>query len=126
MKNASETMYRIGRIFNFILLGIYAILIVVNLVSMIVGLTDSNRSAQVSSAVSGLITNIILIALTVVLLFLAKKAMTDIEADGTNQTPHILMIVFGVLTGDVFYLLGGIFGLVAISQANNSNNTPKM
>ena len=33
-------------------------------------------------------------------------------SDKTENAPHILMIIIGIF-GDIFYLLGGIFGLVA-------------
>jgi hypothetical protein len=37
--------------------------------------------------------------------------------------PRVFLIVFGVIAGNTFYVLAGIFGLVARSQELNSNSS---
>ena len=44
---------------------------------------------------------------------LALWACKSISNGKRERAPHIVMIVVGVLSTDIFYLLGGIFGLVS-------------
>ena len=75
-----------------------------------------------------------LLVLSIVLLVLSIRARKSLETDDTNTSPHVLMIIFGVfaIAGlfGIFYLLGGVFGLVennnlqqqkAIAQASQNN-----
>lgn len=112
MKNASKTMYKIGRVFSFVLLGIAALLTVIYTILMIVEATKGNFPAYLGSVIG----YVIWVALVVVVIILASNALRSIEQDSKANGPHILMIVFGAISGDIFYLLGGIFGLVAIGQ----------
>ena len=109
MRNASETMYKIGRIFSFILLGISALLIVIYSILMIVAAVDGRFPAYLGSVVG----YSIWLVLVLVVILLASRAIKAIEQDKKDNGPHITMIVFGALSGDIFYLLGGIFGLIA-------------
>lgn len=120
MKNASKTMYKIGRIFNFVLLGLAALLIVIYTIIMIVRLAN-NEGLWYLGTIIGLT---IWLAIIIVTIIFATRAIKAIDEDEKNNAPHITMIVFGAISGDVFYLLGGIFGLVAISQEteNSSDN----
>lgn len=120
MRNASKTMYKIGRIFNFVLLGLAALLIVIYTILMIVHLAN-NEGLWYLGTIIGLT---IWLAIIIVTIIFATRAIKAIDEDEKNNAPHITMIVFGAISGDVFYLLGGIFGLIAISQEteNSSDN----
>ncbi len=115
MRNASKTMYRIGRVFSFILLGIAAIVAILFTVFMIVDLASDKGLHYLGN----LISTLIWLAFIIVVIVLATNAIKNTEEDNKNPGPHIIMIVFGALSGDVFYLLGGIFGIIANSQENN-------
>ena len=47
----------------------------------------------------------------------AKKELAD--ENNQNKTPFIITIVFGAIAGNVFYVLAGIFGLIADGQQGN-------
>lgn len=123
MRESSKTMYRIGRVFSFVLLGISAVLAVVHLILMIVFIADETRGNW-GSELGSLISTILWLGFIVIVICLANNEISKTETEKENQAPHITMIVFGALSGDIFYLLGGIFGLVAISQ-EKENNEPK-
>ena len=120
MRESSKTMYKIGRIFSFVLLGLAALLAVLHLILMLVYLADETKGNW-SSELGSMIGTIIWIGFIIVVICLATNAIKLTETEKENKTPHITMIVFGALSGDVFYLLGGIFGLVAIAQEAEEN-----
>ena len=121
MRNASRTMYQIGRIFSFILLGIAALLTVIFTILMIVDLANGNGLHYLGNIIG----YVLWLALIIVVIILATNAIKNTEEDSKNNTPHIIMIVFGAISGDVFYLLGGIFGLIANSQEGSENSSNK-
>ena len=129
MRESSKTMYRIGRIFSYVLLGLSALLAVLHVILMCVYIAD-NTKGDWGSELGQLISTIIWMSFIVVMILLATNAINKTETDKSDKAPHITMIVFGALSGDVFYLLGGIFGLVAIAQdeeasANNHTIEPE-
>lgn len=125
MKETSKIMYKIGRIVNFVLMGLHGILFIVNLIWMIVDFSNGNTIGG-SSHLGSMITNLIFIALCVVLFFLDRKYMPEIEQGTKEQLPYIMLIIFGVLaSGNVLYVLGSIFGLIAMNQDNDSGENKK-
>ena len=127
MKKATKVMYTVGNIIN--ILGI--IFISLAILCAICGiafsqeifeqmtekdLTHFNTAADIRiSSISMLIGCVIGLIVAIVMLVLATKARKAIQNDDKNDTPHIVMIVIGVF-GNVFYLLCGIFGLIAQNQ----------
>ena len=58
-----------------------------------------------------LITGAVLFVVYTVICALAGHARKALNNNKTENAPHIIMIIVGIF-GDIFYLLGGIFGLV--------------
>ena len=115
-------MYHIGRIFNFIGIFVCALLVVIGLILMIVGAVADNAQT-LSSGMSMFFTFLFwYLPVYIAMYIVAGKALNAINDGKNNKTPHIVMIVCGALSQDIFYLLGGIFGLVAEAQENNNNN----
>ena len=117
MKNSSETMYKIGRIFSFVLLGIAALLLVIHTILMIVAFANGHTGAG-TGYIGNMIGDSIWLALIIVVICLASKAINAMDQNEKEVAPHVTMIVFGALSCDVFYVLGGIFGIIAINQNN--------
>lgn len=115
MRNASKTMYKIGRVFSFVLLGLAALLLLIYSIMMIVEITKGNFPAYLGNVIGWTIW----LALIVVVVILASNAIKSTEEGEKVPGPHIVMIVFGAISGDVFYILGGIFGLIANGQEEN-------
>ena len=121
MRESSKTMYKIGRIFSFVLLGIAVLLAILHLVLMFVYIADETKGVW-ANELGSLIGTIIWLGFIVVVIILATNAIHKTEEEKDNKAPHITMIVFGAISGDIFYLLGGIFGLVAIAQESENEN----
>ena len=117
MGNASKTMYHIGRIFNFIGIFVSALLVVIGL---IIGIAGSVAGEGWAASGWSLFSTFLFwyLPVYIVMYILSGKALNSINDGANNKTPHIIMIVCGALSQDIFYLLGGIFGLIAESQEN--------
>lgn len=118
MKTASKVMYTIGRIFNILAIIACVILIVVGIVAMVMPGKLAESSDDITTAdeakamgMTILITGAVLFAVYVVICALAGQARKALNNNKTENAPHIIMIIVGIF-GDIFYLLGGIFGLV--------------
>ena len=116
MRNSSKTMYKIGRIFSFVLVGLYALAFILNLVWMIVHIVDGLAASVIASDIVGMVFAAIWIVLAVLCIVFATKAIKEIDEGTKNNAPQILMIVWGAIVGNIFYVLGGIFGLIANGQ----------
>ena len=120
MKNLSKVMYIIARIFNILEIILFAVLLVVlGIVPLVAGLQLEDTDAKITAiATAGtmiaLFAVLLLVAIVVgILLMKAYKSLGTAE-----KRKHILMIVLGVLSENIFLVLGGIFGTVsAISRS---------
>ena len=118
MRNTQNTLYKIGRIINWVLLGIYGLTFVINLIILIV---DAVNDYYWIDNLSSMITMIFLAAFIIVLVILDGKFGEEaLKATPDNLTPIILLMVFGLLSGNVLFLVGGVFGIIGGSQAKNA------
>lgn len=117
MKNTSNTMYNIGRIFTIIELILGAIFFGLGIIFAIVGAVVENGAALAASGGSLIGTGIWLLVGAILCLVFVGKAKKELQNESSkNLTPYILTIVFGAIAGNVFYVLAGIFGIIAESQ----------
>ncbi|MBQ7579125.1 MAG: hypothetical protein IJT25_01150 [Clostridia bacterium] len=124
MKNATKVMYTIGRVFNVIgivcsaLLLVFSILVMIdsqNVFNQLIadGVTRfSDAKAIYNVGIAMLVWACIYLIVEIVIYTLAKKAQKSIAQNSANTTPHIVMLIIGIF-GDIFYLIGGIFGVIA-------------
>lgn len=118
MRNTQKTLYKIGSIINWVLLGIFALVILINIILLIV---DAVNDRYIADNISAIVTYSIFLALLVVLLILVKKFEEDALKAPTNAlAPVILLMVFGVLSWNILYTVGGVFGIIAASQESNA------
>lgn len=113
MKFASKVMYLIGRIFNIIELVCGIIFIVFGVLNMVGVIGAEDKTAQAALGITYLVIGIIITVIALIVLGLSKKASKALNNNIVENKPHIIMIVIGVLSENVFYILGGIFGLIA-------------
>ena len=111
MKIASKIMYKIGRVFNIIEFVAFIIIAVSGAIFLITG-TSVNDDSQVSG-LGLLIFGIVAAIISYIVLRLATKSIKALDNKKVENKPHIIMIVIGVISEDWFYILGGIFGLIA-------------
>ena len=128
MEKSAKIMYIIGKVFTIISLvmmvfGIILGIIMMNNAQMIydqlpAGTVESVEYIKFLGQYT-LILSIVLIIVYIALIVLISKAKKALDEGSTKQGLHIAMIVIGALSFDIFYLLGGIFALVAIGSKNS-------
>lgn len=133
MKDASRVMYTIAKVLNIIsivgiaLLFIGAITIAANPGEYLSQFQEALNDAAITEevvlgiAVGLIVYALIALAVLIVCIVLVGKAQNALE-DPSKNAPHIVMIVLAVFSGSLFYLLGGIFGLVANGQNKPAQN----
>ena len=123
MKNTSRTMFNIGNIYNICSIVLGAILIGLGILLIIVGnLPDVNKPGVVGFGGSCLGSGIYLLVTAILCFVFVKRAKDQLQnEDEKNPSPFIVAIVFGAISSNPFYVLAGIFGLIAQGQDNNNN-----
>ena len=127
MKKASEIMFKIGNIFTIIYLILGGILFIVGIISSIVAgvaAAAASSDAEVAAAAAALGSAISLIFLgiyffvtSLICLILVRKALRELADESkANRKPFIVTIVVGAIASNYFYVLAGIFGLIAEGQ----------
>ena len=125
MKNASERMFRYGNIVNIVYFVLAIILLVIAPIALVVGFVGEDGEA-VSSGWECLFSGAHLLVATILCrIYVINRAEKEANYSGNaSNSPFIMSIVFGAISGNPFYILAGIFGLVAQGQARN-NPEPK-
>jgi len=127
MKEASKVLYLIGKVLNVV--GIIAMLLLALVFYLNTKVTEVPEDVYINGKIPTLeeyheimnIFAIIMIVLAVVLIIVlicAIFASRALKNETVNLAPHIVMIIIGVLGGTIFYLIGGILGLVAEQTQN--------
>ncbi|MBO4262596.1 MAG: hypothetical protein J5903_02290 [Clostridia bacterium] len=121
MGKASKSLYLVGKVINVVELVLAALAMVLGLIVMttdsgaaqtaLTGVTDVMTRMGISLSGMGVfVGSTIMLVASIVTLALAIWAGRAIDNGRVDITPHVVMIVVGVF-GNVFYLLGGVFGL---------------
>ena len=108
MEKASRVMYSIANFFTWVL----AILAIAGIVfsSLAIAHVSLGEGVDMSQlGVGTLVACIFVLIVCLVTILLVRKAKDKNSSKGWD----VLFIVLGVLDGNIFYILGGIFGLVA-------------
>lgn len=122
MKDASRILYKIGNIINIIGIVAGAILAIIFFVGF--GAIDANTAAELGKTLKEAqtlyltwgIAMTVCVVIWIVVLCLARKAIKALNDNSNSITSHVIMIVVGVIGSSIFYLLGGIFGVIAENQ----------
>ena len=119
MKNTSRIMFNIGNIVTICYLALGALLSLIGFIVIIIGAVAGDGGAAnaggrcLGAGIYLLVTSI----LCLVFVGKAKRELAD-ESNRDNK-PFIITIVFGAIGSNPFYVLAGIFGLIAESQQGN-------
>ena len=117
MKDASRITYIIGNVINIVRIVFCGVAFGIGL-ALIAGVgADWNTEYPEETlkvfgflfVFAGIVKSALLIAALVVL----GNARKKIDDGSPEIAPHVLAIVFGALTNSLFYVLSGIFGLIA-------------
>lgn len=128
MKKASKIMFKIGNIFTFIYLALGVILFIVGIVGVVGGAAalaaaagdqtaEAAAAAAIGSGTSCIVLGIYFIVTSIVCLIVVRKAQRELADESkANRKPFIITIVVGAIASNYFYVLAGIFGLIAEGQ----------
>lgn len=124
MKQGSSILYLIGNIIN-------AIGIVLMVILGVICIAGAGTFTEVPEAyatytleeyqalVKGCGVFLLVYAIICLIIYiLASKARKAVNNDVKELKPHIIMIVIGVIGSNLFYLIGGILGIVAETSDN--------
>ena len=123
MKTASKIMYIIGMI-NVILILILGI---TGIIISAIGLANADFAARITEDLenagapaaimgAGLGLFIYLTVASLVVLSLSTRAIRNLNRGNGRVGTHILLLIGGVICWDIFYILGGIFGIIGASK----------
>ena len=119
MKNTSRIMFNIGNIVTICYLGFGALMLLISIILFIVGGVAGDPSIT-AGGVTCLGWAIYFLVGSILCLIFVGKAKKELADESTkNQTPFIITIVFGAIASNPFYVLAGIFGLIAESKQGN-------
>ncbi len=125
MRNARDIMFKIGKIVNYVLIGLGALFFILGIVGLILGAADS-ESALVASGGSLLGYGIVLLITNLVVLFLAGKA-NDIIFNGQDNVikGSVFLIILGVVSENIFFILAGIFSILCKDEIDKEGKKDK-
>lgn len=110
METASRVMYSIANVFSWIAALVYAAGLVFSILSVadVFHLFPELQNYGVGS----------IVAFAIVLFFTLLTIMLVRKAKSKNSSKFwdVLFIILGILGWNIFYFLGGIFGVVAIRR----------
>ena len=109
MEKASKVMYSIANFFTWIVvITCVAGIIVFSL--MLPGIIPNTSGASTTAQLIGYIIYLsIVLVVSLITIAMVRRA----KADNSSKGWDFLFIILGVLGGNIFYVLGGIFGLIA-------------
>lgn len=128
MKKASNIMFRIGNIFTvlYLVLGVILFLVGIGMaIAGTIGAAATGASAEEKAAAIALASaggsmigaGIYFFVTSLVCLILVRKAQRELANEATsNKKPFIVSIVCGAIASNYFYVLAGIFGIIAEGQ----------
>lgn len=107
MEKASKVMYSIANIFNWILVVLSIVGIVLS--SLTIAKVFGSDFSIDFVGVGSLVYFIIVLIFALIAVWMVRMA----KGKHTSKGWDVLFIILGVLSSNIFYILGGIFGVVA-------------
>ena len=124
MKAASKSLYLIGLIFNFVAITFLITFVVLS--GVVAGSADIiSRIATETQQTFELIRNAFIFVLVVCAVGLFINVLVSVAAiiarknlaQSNGRTfAHVVLLIAGILSFNLFYLIGSIFGLTAANQ----------
>ena len=101
-------MYSIANFFTWIVLlaGIAGIVV---LSLMYTGVIANTTEYDQSGLIGGIIGLCVIVFFSFITIAMVRRA----KADGSSKGWDALFLIFGIFGGNIFYFLGGLFGLIA-------------
>ena len=108
MEKASKVMYSIANFFTWILV-ILSIVGIVFAVLGIVGVIAMEGDLAALAGIGTIVYLAIILIVGLITIAMARRA----KANGSSKGWDLLFMILGIIGGNIFYFLGGLFGLIA-------------
>ena len=108
MEKASRVMYSIANFFTWILLILSVVGIVLGILSLVGVLQLEGEAAQL-----GTIAYLIYLGIIFIVCWITIAMVRRAKAQGTSKAWDLLFLILGIVGANIFYFLGGLFGLIA-------------
>ena len=108
MERASKVMYSIANFFTWILV----ILSIVGIVFAVLGIVGVIAMEGDLAALAGIGT-IVYLAIILIVGLITIAMVRRAKANGSSKGWDVLFMILGIIGGNIFYFLGGLFGLIA-------------
>lgn len=124
MKQGSSILYLIGNIINAIGIVLMVILGVICIagagsIETVPESYPTYTLEEYQALTKGVGVFLLIYAVICLIVYiLASKARKAVNNDTKELKPHIIMIVIGVIGSNLFYLIGGILGIVSETSSN--------
>ena len=110
MEKASKVMYSIANFFTWLIVIFCIVGIVFSSLALAGVEAEWLREAQANGlGLGSLIGLIIVLIVSFITIAMVRRA----KADDSSKAWDVFFMIVGIFGGNIFYLLGGIFGLVA-------------
>jgi uncharacterized membrane protein YhaH (DUF805 family) len=108
MERASKVMYSIANFFTWILVFLSIAGITFSILSIVGNVLPKDFDTSYLG-IGSLVYFIVILIVGLITIAMVRRAKTN----GTSKAWDVLFFVLGILGGNIFYILGGIFGIVA-------------
>ena len=128
MKSASQVFYTVG--FIFVVLGlIFETLFLIvaamgtgnaEIIAKVAQETGSGEALVKDALMMATILLAVSVAINIAVLVLTIIAKKDLKDNNGKLSTHIILLISGIFAVNLFYLLGGIFGVTAANEDANA------
>ena len=115
MEKASKVMYSIANFFTWIIAILCIVGIVFSGLQMAGKLIEWGWTGEDTNPFFGtgsLISLIIVLIICLITIAMVRRA----KADNSSKAWDVLFLILGIFQGNIFYVLGGLFGLIAVRR----------
>ena len=109
MEKASKVFYSIANFFTWILAIFFIAGIVFSSLKIANVFVIEGISENAYYGIGSLITCIFMLIVCLITIAMVRRA----KADGSSKGWDVFFIIVGILQTNIFYILGGLFGLIA-------------
>ncbi len=114
MEKASKVMYSIANFFTWIVVVISIVMIVI--ASLHIGGIMKWDYPEGIPAQGSDIGIIVAFAFLLIVAFITIAMVRRAKADNSSKAWDVLFLILGIFGGNLFYFLGGLFGLIAVRR----------
>ena len=122
MKKTADIMYKVARIIALVLIFLYAAIATVYLILMIAHIINE---AEWERDLGNFVGLFLYSLFEIVVVIVTGIQFRRIAENPDDKTPHIVNIVFGVLGGNPFFIVGAILNIIMICQREDASEEKK-